>query len=172
MELGPPLSQVLREWVEVFMRRSFRDFKHFMDQSGLSPSQVGTLLRLYFGDCVGISDMGEHMGITAPAASQMVDRLVQQGLLERTEDPEDRRCKQLSLTQQGRALVETGIRSRQQWMEELTVAFSPEEREAINEVLTLLTRAARELEMEQALFHPSRSAGSGRQRSTDHAPDG
>jgi len=46
------------------------------------------------------------------AAGQMVERLVQQGFLERTEDPYDRRTKQLTLTAKGRALAQKSIEAR------------------------------------------------------------
>ncbi len=79
-------SEVMGEWAEVFMHRSFRDFKRFMDDAGLSPSQANALMRLYHGELCGVSDIGGHLGISNAAASQMVERLVQMGLLERTED--------------------------------------------------------------------------------------
>lgn len=40
--------QVLHDFTAVFMRRSMRDFKHFMDDSGLSSSQVNALMRIHF----------------------------------------------------------------------------------------------------------------------------
>lgn len=143
------IDRVLQEWAEVFMRRSFRDFKHFMDRNGLSASQLGTLMQLHRHQCFGISDIADHMRITAPAASQLVDRLVTQGLLARTEDPNDRRCKQVSMTERGIRLVEDGIRARQAWLEQLTSAFTAEEQERIIEVLVRLTEAARQLEAER-----------------------
>lgn len=145
------IDQALKEWAEVFMRRSFRDFKHFMDENGLSPSQLGTLMQLHHGQCSGISDIADHMRITLPAASQLVDRLVTQGLLERTEDPNDRRCKQVSMTREGKQLVDDGIRARQAWLGQVTSGFSPEEQERIIEVLVSLTEAARRLEAEQVV---------------------
>jgi DNA-binding MarR family transcriptional regulator len=145
------LNRVLREWVEVFMRRSVRDFRHFMAETGLSPSQIGTLMRLRHCRSIGVSEIGGHIGITTPAASQLVDRLVVQGLLERAEDPNDRRYKQVSLTNKGRHLVEVGIRPRQSWMEEMTSTFTLEEQERITEVLVMLTEAARRLEAEQTI---------------------
>ena len=144
MATDQTLNQVLHEWIEIYMQRSFRDFKRFMDESDLSVSQVGTIMHLHHCGNAGISDVAEHLGITAPAVSQMVDRLVQQGVLERTEDPQDRRSKQISLTARGKALVEDGIRFRQQWMEHITTAFTPAEQEGIIEALTLLTKAARQ----------------------------
>jgi len=35
-----PYLDVLHEWVKVFMQRSMSDFKRFMDETDLSPSQV------------------------------------------------------------------------------------------------------------------------------------
>jgi DNA-binding MarR family transcriptional regulator len=136
----------LQEWTEVFMHRSFRDFKHFMDEANLSPSQVGALMRLYHRGACGVSDIGSHMGITIAASSQMVERLVQMNFLQRSEDPLDRRVKQLTLTPQGRALVEQGIAARRRWLEDLTASLSPEQQASIADALLMLTQAARQAE--------------------------
>src|SRR5215510_9126019 len=125
------LSTTLREWAEIFMRRSMRDFFHFIKATGLSMTQLNTLMRLYYGGPCGISDVGDHLGITNAATSQMVQRLVEQGLLERTEDPDDRRVKQVALTARGRALIELGIEARRRWLEDLTAALNPEQQAEI-----------------------------------------
>jgi DNA-binding MarR family transcriptional regulator len=137
------LTEVIREWSEVFMRRSGRDFKRFMDETGLSFSQLNVLMRLYHGGNSGVSQIGEQMGVTSAAASQAIDRLVLQGLIERTEDPKDRRAKRLALTPKGRTLVQTGIEARSQWIEGLTEALTPEQQNLTILALTLLTEAAR-----------------------------
>ena len=87
------ITEVIQEWSEVFMHRSGREFRRFMEKSNLSFSQVNVLMRLFHSADCGVSEIGEEMGITNPAASQAVDRLVQMGLIERTEDPDDRRSK-------------------------------------------------------------------------------
>ncbi len=138
--------KVLREWAEVFMHRSMRDFKRFMDESGLSFSQVNVLMRLFHGGKRGVSEIGDHLGVTNAAASQAVDRLVQMGMIERAEDPDDRRAKQLALTDKGRALIEKGIDARSQWIENLTNALTSEQQTMIVSALTLLTEAARKTE--------------------------
>jgi DNA-binding MarR family transcriptional regulator len=137
------LSDVIREWAEVFMHRSMRDFRRFMDETGLSFSQINILMRLLHEGSAGISEIGERLGVTNAAASQAVERLVQMGLVERTEDPQDRRAKQLALTPQGRAMIEKGIEARSQWVEQLTDALTPEQQDMIISALTLLTAAAR-----------------------------
>jgi DNA-binding MarR family transcriptional regulator len=137
------LTEVIREWSEVFMQRSMRDFKRFMDRTGLSFSQINILMRLVHGGSTGVSEIGEQLGVTNAAASQAVERLVQLGLIERTEDPEDRRAKRLALTQKGCALIEESVEARSKWIEGLTDALTPEQQNMIISALTLLTEAAR-----------------------------
>lgn len=128
------------------MHRSFKDFKRFMDESDLSPSQVGALMRLHHGGPCGVSDIASHLGISNAAASQMVDRMFQMGLLARAENPLDRRIKLLTITTEGKALVEAGINARRCWMESLTTNLTIQQQEMIAEALTMLTEAARRLE--------------------------
>ena len=140
------LTGVIREWSEVFMHRSMRDFKRFMDTSGLSFSQINILMRLVHSHSTSVSEVGEELGITNAAASQAVDRLVGLGLIERTEDPDDRRTKRLAITPQGRALIEQGVAARSKWIEGLTDALSPDQQAMIISALTRLTAAARKME--------------------------
>ncbi len=146
MSSNEQFSQVLHEWVKVFMRRSGQEFKHFMDDSGLSFSQVSTLMRLHYSGQADISEVAEQMGITNAAASQLVDRLVQMGLLERTEDPVDRRIKRLALTPAGHALSEKLVETRRRWMEKFTNSLTAQQRESISSALKIMTEAARKVE--------------------------
>jgi DNA-binding MarR family transcriptional regulator len=150
MASNSSFQHVLRTWVEVFMHRSFRDFRRFMEGAGLSHSQVGALMRLHHLGSCGVSDIAGQLGITVAAASQMVDRLVQQGLLERAEDPSDRRFKQVSLTPKGKALIESGVEYRQRWMELLTQALTQQEQETVSGALSLLTQAALKLDPDES----------------------
>lgn len=138
--------KVLQEWVEVFMHRSFHDFKRFMDKSGLSASQVNTLMRLYHHKTCGVTDIAQFLGVTNAAASQLVDKLVGHGLIDRTEDIFDRRAKQITLTEQGRHLIQESMTAWRGWMENLTTTLSKEDQEAITAALKLLTEASRRLD--------------------------
>jgi DNA-binding MarR family transcriptional regulator len=136
------LTEVIREWSEVFMQRSMRDFRRFMDATGLSFSQINILMRLFHQGHTSVSEIGEQMGVTNAAASQAVDKLVGLSLIERTEEPEDRRTKRLALTQKGHATIVNGIEARSKWIEGVTDALNPEQQEMIIAALTLLTEAA------------------------------
>ncbi len=140
------LSETIREWSEVFMRHSGRDFRQFMGNNSLSFSQVTVLMRLYHGTKSGVTELGEVMGVTNAAASQAIDRLVQLGLVTRTEDPVDRRAKSLVLTEKGCDLVSRAIEARSRWVEGLTSALNREQQDMIISALGLLTEAARKMD--------------------------
>ena len=142
------LSEVLQRWAKVFTRSSMHQFKRTMDETGLSPSQLWALMRLYHhGEC-GLSLLSEHLGISRAAASQMTDRLVHLGLLARAENPADRRAKLLTLTPAGEAVVRRTIDARRKWMEDLTCALDADQRAIIADALQTLTEAAEQIQNE------------------------
>ena len=72
----------------------------------LSMAQLKTLITLYDAGALPIGQIAEALGIGQPTASHLVDRLVQSGLVARTEDPLDRRRTLAELSPQGVELVE------------------------------------------------------------------
>ena len=95
-----------------------------------------------------MSGISEGYYITPAATSQLVDKLVQSGLIQRVEDPHDRRAKLLSLTDKGRELIQQGIEERYRWVDELGERLTPEKRVKITEALNIMTETAKELEAE------------------------
>jgi len=139
-------SQSIRPWMDIFMQRSMGSWWRFARSTGLSMPQFSLMMQMYHRGACGMSGISERFEITPAAASQLVDKLVQSGLIVRDEDPNDRRAKLLDLTSRGRKLVEQGIEERYRWIDELGEKLTPEERAQIGEALELLTRAAQELE--------------------------
>lgn len=132
------LLSTLKRWMDISMRHSMRNTLRFARESGLSMSHIGAIFHIHrIGSC-GVTEIGEHLGVTSAAASQMLDRLVQHGLVQRTEDPHDRRAKRIALTEKGQHLFEEGVRARQSWLEDLTGALSDPEKERVDTALKLL----------------------------------
>ncbi len=138
-------SDVLSEWSELFMQHSFHAFKRFMDQAGLTHSQTSTLMRLYHGKSCQVSEVGSHVGVTNAAASQLVDKLVQMELVQRSEDPLDRRTRNLRLTEKGRILMGQAFAARKRWLEQLIATLPVEKHSLILEAIREMTAAARSL---------------------------
>ena len=145
MQSAEPFVQSLQDWIDVFMRRSMHKMILFSKESGFSTSQLGALFRIYHHS-TGVSDIGHELGITSAAASQMLDPLVQQGLILRTEDPHDRRVRQIALTEKGQQLLQQSITARQAWLDELASRLTPLEKEQITTSLHTMIHAANQLE--------------------------
>jgi len=146
MQSDDPFVNTLGKWIEVFMRRSMHNFITYSKEKGLSMSQIGALLRIFRGGKSSVSDIGDNLGVTSAAASQMLERLVQQGLILREEDPDDRRVRQIVLTDKGRQILNETIAARQGWLENLAQTLSDSEREQVTEALNILIEKADQLE--------------------------
>lgn len=145
MPSDDPFVDALHRWIEIFMRRSMRNFLSYVRESGLSMSQVGALFHIHRMGSSGVTNLGDHLGVTSAAVSQMLERLVQQELISRTEDPNDRRVKQIVLTPKGCQILEETIRARQGWLNDLADALTPEEQTQIVAALEILIEKARPL---------------------------
>jgi DNA-binding MarR family transcriptional regulator len=138
--------QSLRGWMDTFVHRSMRDSVRFVKASGFSMPQFLLLMHLHHREYCGISDLSEHMEISAAAASQLVDKLVQAELLVRTEDPDDRRAKQVALSPKGKELIEQSIEERYRWVDEIAKALSEEEKIKVAEALEILNEMMKRVE--------------------------
>ena len=145
MSNSEEFSTVLQEWNKSFMQGTMHAIKNFMSENKISFTQASLLMRLYHGGKIGVSDLGEHLGITNPATSQAIDPLVKDGYLERTEDPEDRRVKRLALTPRGVALIEQGLKLHAERISRLEQSLSGDQRKQVVSALKILTEAANKL---------------------------
>ena len=140
------ITQSLHKWMDVFMHRSMRGLSQFTKSTGLSMPQFSILMQLHYKGTCGLSEISDRFDVSAAAASQLADKLVNSGFLERDEDPSDRRAKLLRLSENGAKLVNEGIQQRYRWMDELTSQLSTEERAKVAEALTILTDAAQKMD--------------------------
>lgn len=148
MTSTPHLIQTIRQFMDFAMHHSMRERAHFAKATGLSMPQFGILMQLHYRGNCAVGDIGERFDITNAAASQLVDKLVQSGLIQRKEDPSDRRAKLLNLTDKGKDLIQQGIEERYRWVDELAGKLTSEERAKVNEALQIMTQTAKQLETE------------------------
>jgi DNA-binding MarR family transcriptional regulator len=76
-----------------------------MNDEGVSLPQVLLMSHVERRGACSPSELAGAMHVTLPAVSQMIERLVRQGLLARDEVPTDRRRKSVSATAEARALL-------------------------------------------------------------------
>lgn len=131
MEVIPAAMHVLR----MEMRRPHR--------GQLSVPQFRALLFIQRHPGISASRLAEHLGVTRPTASALLDRLVQRGLVSRVRDPQERRRVVLHLTPSGVRLVDESRRHTQERLAALLAGVPAQELNRIVQGLELLQNVLR-----------------------------
>jgi DNA-binding MarR family transcriptional regulator len=146
MNTTGPLADALKGLADTFNRRAMRGFFYYAKENDLSLSQMGMLIRLSHGGPLGVMRIGGDMSMTGAAASQMVERLVQQGLVARSENPEDRRAHPITLTARGESAVRECKEWQYRWVESLAAGLEPGDAAPVTEALGILARQMQKLD--------------------------
>ena len=77
-------------------------------------------------DSITIGDAAVFLGVSSPAASKTVEKLVRRRMLRRSDIQGDRRSSQLSLTEASRRLLETYEAARNRKATEIFAQYSPD----------------------------------------------
>ncbi len=139
-------TQAILDWTAIYMRQSMNGFFRLARNSGLSWAQMAILMHLYYRGPHEVMACGELLQLSPAGASQMIARLVQQGLVERSEAPADRRVRLVQLAEAGRQLVDESIQAQQAWLNPLLAALTDEQRATVTQALRTLTAQAARLD--------------------------
>lgn len=102
--LRPVLLRVSRE-----LRREAREV-------GVSPEQSSLLATIKYAPGVGVRELADRERVSAPAMSNRVGRLEDDGLVTRTQSADDRRRVGLTLTEQGQRVLRRVRSRRTAWL--------------------------------------------------------
>ncbi|HEU5219571.1 MAG TPA: MarR family transcriptional regulator [Gemmatimonadales bacterium] len=106
---------------------------------GLSLGKAGILKALAKCDCT-LSDMADQNRCVRSNITQLMDRLEQDGLVRRENDPDDRRVRRASLTAKGRKAYADAVQIIEQHERQLLQTLGAGEAEALERLLGRLNR--------------------------------
>jgi MarR family 2-MHQ and catechol resistance regulon transcriptional repressor len=112
---------------------------------GLGLSDFAVLEVLLHKGPTAVNTIGNMVRLTSGSITTAVDRMEQKGLVERRNDPEDRRARVVHLTPAGRKLISCAFADHEAAMERATSGLTPEERGQASELLKKLGLAAQEM---------------------------
>jgi MarR family transcriptional regulator for hemolysin len=128
-ELMDTAPQIMRS-IRVEMRRG--------RGSDLSIPQFRTLGFIQRNADSTLSSLADHLGLTLPSVSKLVDGLVKQELVIRQESSSDRRCLALVLTPVGESIVNSARASAQASLATTLGKLSADELDTIRQAMELL----------------------------------
>lgn len=131
----------MENWANLYFLRSLSDYFAFLNSTEISMQQAYVLTYIFHNGPSKISAICEHMMVSAAAASQMVDRLVHQNMVERVSDLRDGRVRNVVLSEQGKNFVGQSIEARQNWVKEIPPELTSDQMDLITSALHQLSAA-------------------------------
>jgi MarR family transcriptional regulator, organic hydroperoxide resistance regulator len=140
-------EKILNEIIESHRRlnHALRDYSPdvWMDLS-LTIAQVKSLFFISNQGSTNFRKLAERLKVTPSNVTGIIDRLVEQGLISRTENPADRRVILLTTTAKGDALVAELRERRSSYLSKALMSLSAEDLASVAKGLTLLANATEE----------------------------
>ncbi|MER3446202.1 MAG: MarR family transcriptional regulator [Candidatus Dadabacteria bacterium] len=107
-----------------------------LEDTGLSLPKFAVLDRLIrIGEPIPLTRLAAQLACVKSNVTQLVDRLEADGLVERRDDPEDRRSVLAAITDKGRRRYEIGGGALTAAAKEILKSFNEEEKELLNRLL-------------------------------------
>jgi DNA-binding MarR family transcriptional regulator len=106
--------------------------------SDLSVPQFRALAFLSHHEGASLSNVAEHIGLTLPSMSKMIDGLVTRGLVKREIHPDDRRRVTLALTARGRSHFQSAHDVTQACLAERLGTLSASDRATVAQAMRIL----------------------------------
>ena len=113
---------------------------------GISPEQVSLLVAIKYAPGLGIRDLAANERISPPALTKHVDRLERDGLVVRTQNPDDGRRIGLALTEEGQRVLRRVRSRRTAWLATRLRGLDPKELAAVEAAIEPLSRLLKEEE--------------------------
>jgi len=104
----------------------------------LTVPQFRTLAFVDRNKDTSLSAVANHMGLTLPSTSKLVDGLITRGMLTREDNPADRRRVKLGVTNHGLIILETSRQGTLTYLAEKIANINPEDREVIVKAMNAL----------------------------------
>jgi DNA-binding MarR family transcriptional regulator len=125
------------------MLRLARALRH-QGSTVLSPSQVSALASVDEFGPLRISALATLESVGAPVATRVVASLEELDLLNRTEDPDDKRASLVELSDHGRSVLNALVSERTSGMRSRLERLTPAERARVDAALPALEKLARD----------------------------
>lgn len=152
------VEEILNSFTEIMSGLMIDQYQKQITELELTLPQAQVLRVLRRGP-MQTGQLAAEMRISAPAITQLTDRLIRKGLIERSAAADDRRCVIVGLSSDGRCLVDKFNRRRQEIFDEALAELSETERKQAVEVLGKVVKALETYESSASFRPESNSMG-------------
>src|SRR5918997_2112464 len=134
------VEEVLSSFTEIMSGLMIDQYQKQLTELEITLPQAQALRVLRRGP-LQTGQLAAELRISAPAITQLTDRLIRKGLIERSAAADDRRCVIVALSAEGRRLVDSFRQRRRKIFNEALANLSEAERRQAFEVLEKVVKA-------------------------------
>jgi DNA-binding MarR family transcriptional regulator len=134
------LATGLRISVSRLARRLRAERAGGLEEIGLSDTQLAALAALERHTAMTPGELAEHEKVQPPSMTRVIAALEERGLVLRVPHPTDRRQVVLSVTQEGRSLVNRARRRKEAWLAMRLKELTPQERATLRAAAPILEK--------------------------------
>lgn len=102
----------------------------------ITPPQFNALLLLAEHGDMTIGDLGSKMYLASSTATDLIDRMERNGLVERIRDSNDRRVVRLHMLDKGRQMISEVLESRRRYLDNILSFVSDEDKKVLTDSLS------------------------------------
>lgn len=145
-KLDPPIARVdeveaLLRSVAIIVKKRGRDI---LGQFEITPPQFEALLFLRDNEGMTMGELCQKMYLACSTATDLIDRMERNGLIERMRDRHDRRVVRLRVLKPGYQIIEEVMRARRAYLQTILEQIEPGEADrlvsALKQLHELMTR--------------------------------
>ena len=108
---------------------------------GLSVPKYGVIIHLYDHECLALSELSKLIFCGNSNITALVDRMEKNGLVQRVNSSNDRRVKEIRLTEKGRELAPKVISEYRPFLHQMMNCLAHDEQRALRDLLSRLKEA-------------------------------
>ncbi len=134
------LEELLRQ-VSIIIRKRGRDILQRFD---VTPPQFNALLELDHHGQLTMGELCDHLFLACSTATDLVDRMERNQLIERERDSSDRRVIRLKIKAKGKQIIAEVLSARREYLATVMETVGEDEKErliqALDKIYSLMTR--------------------------------
>jgi DNA-binding MarR family transcriptional regulator len=140
--MGQVVSSTLAADLRVSVMKLARRLRQQLSKDDISTGQFSVLAALATRGPRTPRELADIERVQPPSMTRTLTYLVDAGLVDRTDHPQDGRQVLMSITDQGLAVVQETRRRRTAWLAQRLAELTPDERAVLKEASTIVLRLA------------------------------
>lgn len=130
-------------WIYIMRVYAFvtRCAERELRKEGLTLPRFDVIAHLGAEECFMQDTLCEKLFVTKGNISSLIDRMVEEGLVSREEDPKNRRCNRIELTDRGKKLFQKVVPEHEECIDNMFSALTRQEQIQLKELLRKLMKS-------------------------------